>query len=174
MGLDLNQLRQDMCVIQDSSDRPNSFLNWGKLVKSWATGVDQFGDNKDRSIPATDEAVPVVGSMTKDEFQSKLRDANVMMTIPDSVTRFVFVQDDDSTVIVRVPRKRVVEKVAQVINELPATAPVAEFDPPVARYPLPQFYLDNWRSADVLAYPSNGLLELHCLRVGEYTINTCA
>jgi len=171
MGLDLTVLRQDMCVIEPGADGGvTNFLNWGKLVKSWVTGVNQFGDDKDRSIPATDKVAPVVGSMTKEQFQAKLRDANVTMNIPDSVTQVVFVQDDDSTVIVRIPRKRVVEKVAQMVEQLPTVDPSEGWA--AAAYPLPKFYLDNWTSLP-LRLRADALLELHCLRVGEYTINTC-
>jgi hypothetical protein len=62
MGFDLTQLRQDMCII-DPDDSDN-YANWGKLVKTWTTGINQFNDNNDYSIPATGETVQPLGAMS--------------------------------------------------------------------------------------------------------------
>jgi hypothetical protein len=150
-----------MCTLdpQDS----DSYANWGLLVKTWVTGTNQFGDDTNYSIPTTGDTLRPLGAMTKDQFRTMLRDANVDMSIPDRVTRFVFVQDDDVTVIVRIPTKKVVEDVQGLLEGLLGGAP------PETQYPLPHFYTDNWpRPLD-----RKQLLMMHCQRIGEYTINTC-
>jgi hypothetical protein len=156
MALDINQLLQEMCTI-DPNDSPN-FAKWGTLVKTWVTGTN--------SIPASTDSLKPLGAMTKEQFQSVLRNAGVTMTIPDKVTTFVFVQDDESTVIVRVPSKKVVEVIQGQLEALAKGGAAAP-------YPLPDFYADNWTPAEQHSLKKDQLLTMHCLRIGEYTINTC-
>jgi hypothetical protein len=165
MGFDVTQLGQDMCTI--NPDDSDTYVNWGRLVKTWVTGINQFNDNNDYSIPASSETLQPLGAMTKDQFQSALQDVNVNMTIPDSVTKFVFVQDDDSTVIVRIPAKQVVEDVERLLERLCVGGP--------SIYPLPQFYRDAWYPLWPVqqALDKEAMLKMHCQRIGEYTINTC-
>jgi hypothetical protein len=160
---DQSQLAQDMCTINPQDT--GTYLNWGKLVKTWATSVNQFNNNKDYSIPAAKEPLRTVGVLTKDQFQSMLRNANVKMSIPDRVTKFVFVQDDASTVIVRLPKGKVVENVQRLLEG------VSDSDDP--RYPLPGFYRQFFEGNWVAAMDKEAILNLHCRRIGEYTINTC-
>jgi hypothetical protein len=161
MGLDVSQLRQDMCTI--NPDDSDSYANWGRLVKTWVTGVNQFNDGKDYSIPAMKETLRPLGALTRDQFQSALSAAKVDMTIPDRIKRFVFVQDDDTTVIVRLPPKAVVEDIQRM---LPASG---------GQYPLPDFYLFRfWPIEGSGGLTGEGLQRMHCQRIGEYTINTCA
>jgi hypothetical protein len=162
MGFDLTQLRQDMCII-DPDDSDN-YANWGKLVKTWTTGINQFNDNNDYSIPATGETVQPLGAMSKDQFKRMLGDARVTMTIPDSVSKFVFVQDDDSTVIVRIPAKQVLDDVQRLLVQQ-----LREGD---GIYPLPPFYQGVWDLPPV-GLNQESMLKMHCQRLGEYTINTC-
>jgi hypothetical protein len=164
MGLDQAQLVQDMCTMSKAT----SYLSFGKLVKTWATGVNQMSDDKDYSIPAANETLRALGSLTRKQFQSMLDNANVKMTVPDKVTRFVFVQDDPSTVIVRVPRGKVVEKVQRVMLD-----GLAHTIPPRTRYPFPRFYTENFSGREAPPLVKSRLLDLHCQRIGEYTINTC-
>lgn len=156
MSLDITQLRQEMCTI-DPEDSV-SFENWGTLVKTWVTGTN--------SIPASKDSLKPLGAMTKEQFQSVLSNAGVTMTIPDKVTTFVFVQDDESTVIVRVPSKKVVEGIQ---GQLEALAKAGAEAP----YPLPTFYTENWPPLVQHNLNMDELLTMHCQRIGEYTINTC-
>jgi hypothetical protein len=160
MGSNVNQLSQDMCTM-NLGDSEN-YAKWGRLVKTWVTGKNQFNDGKDYSIPATVDSLQPLGSMTKEQFQTMLSNAEIAMAIPDRVERFVFVQDDDATVIVRVPPKKVVEDIQGQLEELVSAQPKAS-------YPLPSFYKENWQ----LPLDKSGLLTMHCQRIGEYTINTC-
>lgn len=162
MGLNTDQLRQDMCIIEPG-DSP-SFENWGKLVKTWVTGINQLQDGNDYSLPGAGDPLRPLGAMTKDQFAGMLRNAKINMSIPDRVKRFVFVQDDDSTVIVRIPAKRVVEDIQEQLESL--VSGTTEQAP----YPLPEFYTQNWPHR----LNESGLLTMHCQRIGEYTINTCA
>jgi hypothetical protein len=164
MGLDSNQLRQDMCTM--NPDDPKNYEKWGQLVKTWVTGNNQFNDGNDYSIPATKDSLQPLGSMTKEKFQSMLSNAGVVMTIPERIKTFVFVQDDDSTVIVRVPAKRVVEHIQGQLEGLISAGGAA-------KYPLPSFYADNWPPNEQKSVDENKLLTMHCQRIGEYTINTC-
>ena len=164
MGLNLGQLRQIMCVI-DPSDS-SSFSQWGKLVKTWVTGQNQLGDGKDYSIPASTGSLQPAGAMTKEQFQQMLTNAGVTMTVPDKVKTFVFVQDNDSTVIVRLPSEQVVQAIQGQLEGLAAAGSVP--------YPLPDFYTANWPGSKQQGLDKDGLLAMHCQRIGEYTINTCA
>jgi hypothetical protein len=163
LKLDLKQLSQDMCTI--NPDISDTYAQWGKLVKTWVTGISQFDAGKDYSIPAAQESLQPLGMMTKEQFQGMLNNAKVDMTIPDRVKRFVFVQDDDTTVIVRLPSKRVLEAIQ---GQLEHAASVQQ-EP----YPLPAFYQENWKPAGQKALAKDELLKMHCQRIGEYTINTC-
>ena len=163
---DLTQLRQDMCTINRTDSK--SYENWGKLVKTWVTGVNQLGDGRDYSIPRAGDTLQPVGAMTRDQFALMLQNAGVTMTIPDKVKRFVFVQDDEATVIVRVPAKKVVEDVQALLEGLVGG------DGQTAPYPLPSFYMDKWPpGSGPRAQAKQDLLTMHCQRIGEYTINTC-
>jgi hypothetical protein len=163
MGLDANQLGQDMCTMDPGNSE--NYAKWGRLVKTWVTGDNQFSDGKDYSIPATRDSLQPLGSVTKEQFQTMLSNAGIKMTIPDRVKRFVFVQDDDSTVIVRIPPKKVVEGIQGQLERLVSAQPKAW-------YPLPSFYTDNWSQGQP-QLSKEGLLTMHCQRIGEYTINTC-
>ena len=88
------------------------------------------------------------------------------MTIPDKVTTFIFVQDQESTVIVRVPSKEVLESIQGQLEALGS-------DGQEAPYPLPEFYADNWKPSLQHNLNKDELLAMHCQRIGEYTINTC-
>ncbi len=150
---------------------PADSLNWerwGKLVTTWATGKNQFDDNNDYSIPATGEKLATLGALSKDDFNKMLEKAGVIMEIPDHVTRFVFVQDDEETVIVRVPPKKMVENAKQNItdrfnsNQHPIPYPF-----------LPVFYSDNWLDRTRTELQLEQLLRMNAQRLGEYTINVC-
>ncbi len=164
MSLNITQLRQDMCTLDPTDSL--SFEHWGKLVKTWVTGTNQFNDGKDYSIPASKGSLKPLGAMTKAQFQSMLSNAGVRMTIPDKITTFIFVQDDELTVIVRVPSKKVVEGIQGQLEALAG-------DGEVAPYPLPRFYTDNWAPSVQHNLNRDNLLTMHCQRIGEYTINTC-
>jgi hypothetical protein len=164
MGLNFTKLRQVMCTIDPGNS--SNFAQWGKLVKTWVTGKNQFGDGKDYSIPASKDGLQPAGAMTKQQFEQMLQNAKVEMTIPDKVKRFVFVQDDDSTVIVRLPSKEVLQNIKGQLDAIAASGD--------APYPLPAFYTTNWPPTSVpIALDADGLTRMHCQRIGEYTINTC-
>jgi hypothetical protein len=164
MSLDVTRLSQEMCTLDP--DNPSSFELWGKLVKTWVTGNNQFNDGNDYSIPASKDSLKPLGAMTKEQFQGMLSNAGVVMTIPDKVKTFVFVQDDESTVIVRVPSKKVVEGIQGQLEALAGAG--AE-----APYPLPKFYTDNWPPSVQHSLNEVQMMTMHCQRIGEYTINTC-
>lgn len=141
---------------------------WGKLVTTWATGKNQFGDSNDYSIPATGEKLQTIGALSKDDFHKMLDKAGVVMDIPAHVTRFVFVQDDEATVIVRVPPKKMVEGAKKKIKD--------QFDAdrlPIPYPFLPEFYADNWQNQTRSELKLEELLRMHAQRLGEYTINVC-
>jgi hypothetical protein len=164
MATDLDDLA--VCRLPPSDS--DNFERWGKLVKTWATGDNKFQDNNDYSLPARGESVTTIGTMTKDDFQKMLDKAGVIMRIPDGVTRFKFVQDDDNTVIVRVPSKQMVENVEHKLHG------GIDSDHPSIAYPfLPQFYKDTWNQQAQKALDENELLRMHAQRIGEYTINVC-
>jgi hypothetical protein len=172
-------------------------LTWGRLVKSWATGLDYINTPsgqqpptkpiptnapwaldplKPVSFPATVDGKPVtktipgVLAMTPDDLTKKLLAAGVSsgMNYPDGVVDVLIIQGDATTMILRLPPKSVLQYSEQKI--------LTGED-----YPTPTFY-------DALYSPPDGpvahatpprmprideLMRLHANRIGDYTMGLC-
>lgn len=132
------------------------YLNWGRLVKTWATGDDHVGDGKPYPRPGNLE-----------EFKRQTLQAKCGVVIPDGVTKLVIVQGDSDTLVLRLPSAEMIDATERQIQELAA-------DRSGAPYPLPGFYLDAWGSYPQKTFDRDELLMFNDRRVGEYTINNCA
>lgn len=132
------------------------YLNWGRLVKTWATGDDHVGDGNRYPRPTTLE-----------EFRRQTLQAKCGVVIPDGVTKLAMIQGDNDTLVVRLPSAEMINGTEQQIAGLAS-------DPDGARYPLPDFYLDAWDGYPQKTFDRDELLEFNDRRVGEYTINNCA
>src|SRR5205807_5660144 len=81
-------------------DTLENWENWGKLVKTWATGSNHFNDGNSWPIPKT-----------KAELNDQLKRAQVAMDIPDRFTKVRVDQDlmTDATLVIRLPAKELIE-----------------------------------------------------------------
>jgi hypothetical protein len=138
-------------------DDKTNWVNWGKLIKTWATGKNYFKDGKQYPVPNTLAA-----------FREQLLQANVKMTIPDWVQSIQFVQGYDQSLIVRLPPKEMVVAAEKELEDL------ARAHGGQAAYPLPEFYgKEAWSAKRQTKFDIDELLTFHCERIGEYTINNC-
>jgi hypothetical protein len=129
----------------------NDYENWGKLVKTWATGRNYLEDGQSYPRPADiahlhDQMVRA-GAGT-----APLSDADVTLEIIDM---------DDDTVYVMLPPKDVIAKVEQDLQN-------------GVLYPLPAFYLKTVIPSLDAGWPAAAALNFHHARVGEYCVQFCA
>src|SRR4051812_2315178 len=138
------------------ADNHANWVNWGKLVKTWATGNNYLNDQQDYTIP-----------QSLDAFRAQLTQANVSMTIPAWVEQIQFIMDDGKTLTVRLPSKGMIEDAEAHLKAITDANRLAV-------YPLPQFYgAECWGVQPQNAFNLHTMLEFHCERIGEYTINNC-
>jgi hypothetical protein len=124
------------------------YAQWGKLVKSWATGTNYL----DRPVP------PIPTSIA--DLKKACEQIGVGIEIPEAVTGLVVVQQSENTKVLVLPPKALVEAVAEELAQ------------PDADYPIPLFYdVYYGRTLDV---PANKMADFHACRIGDYTINQCA
>ena len=123
---------------------------WGKLVKTWATGRNYLEDGNSYPKPANLE-----------EFKEQLARAQVGATIPAHIKSFAFAEAELDTLLVRLPRKEMIEDSEARLTE------------PGATYPLAPFYKRVFGGKDPDIAKSD-ILKFHAERMGEYTINNCA
>lgn len=138
-----------------------NFENWGKLVKTWATGVNKLEDGR----PISDYARPD----TVEKLKAQCVMADVGATVPPYVTDVKFVQagiaalqtvdaPTIATLLFRLPPKQLIEE-----SEAELLAG--------ADYAIPAFYN---RIFDRPGGPTVAdKKKLHNERIGEYTMNVC-
>lgn len=173
-------------------------LKWGRLVKSWATGLDYVSAKDIPGPPASQAAgkpwalppltpvdftasvggaqvqksIPGVLYLTKDECNAMLQEAEIDpadVTYPPETTEVIIVQGNAQTMVIRLPPTTVLQ--ASETNLLNGGA-----------YPTPTFY-------DALYSPPGGpvihaeppalsdkvgIMNLHANRIGDYTMGLCA
>lgn len=173
-------------------------LVWGRLVKSWATGLDYVspGDIPERPVtPAAgklwalpplnpvdftasvggtpvQKTIPGVLYLTKDECNALLKEAGIDpgdVTYPEETVEVMFIQGNAKTMVIRLPPTVVLQRSEQ--NLLSGGA-----------YPTPTFYdaLYSPPGGPVIhaepPAPSDkvGIMNLHANRIGDYTMGLCA
>jgi hypothetical protein len=130
-----------------------SFLNWGKLVKTWATGRSYFEDN---SPPITIDKLPI--PRTLDELKTQMALVGAGVFIPPNVVGLAIVQYTPDTMVIRLPPKARIEAMEALLEQPGATS-----------YNFPDFY------ADFINRPLNvqERLDVHACRIGDYTMSMC-
>jgi hypothetical protein len=154
-------------------DVPHNHENWGKLVKTWATGKNYVRHKITPAapFPTAPEIPPEFPKPTKfPEFVAQCQAAGVQLFFDDGKDNndvtgkepldFVLVDVKPDTVVVRVPSG---DKIQESEDRLMKDG---------ATYPLPDFY-DRTYGGDPKPASSVEKATLHAERVGEYTINTC-
>jgi hypothetical protein len=132
---------------------PASEANWGRLVKTWATGVSHLQG-------VTIDKLPVPRTIQDIKDQCALPGVQVSITIPASLTGLAVLQHGPETLALRLPAKKMVE------------AAEAELSAQGATYPLPAFYSTFCGPLHGVDSPDKKKL-LQALRIGDYSIGTC-
>jgi hypothetical protein len=124
-----------------------SYYQWGKLVKTWATGKDYVKNGHKYPKPSSIE-----------ELKEQCAKAAVDATIPDHYKYIKFAEGDVDTVVIRLPN-------ATMIAESEA-----KLEAPGSEYGLPPFYRAIFQNAAPVV-PDK--LKLHAERIGDYSMNAC-
>jgi hypothetical protein len=154
---------------------PNDFETWGKLVKTWATGMDYLGHvpTEDNPVPTSDEvAVNNPKPRTFPEFWDQCHDAQIGLIFDDGnntpVPReegigLIVLQGDSDVFVLRLPPYEILlEHQARVLN--------------AGGYRFAPFYQRVFGSPPQASQMATKVqrMTIHAERVGEYTLNTCA
>lgn len=115
-----------------------NYKNFGERIKAWANGKEP--------LPKSIE-----------EFAKQLAIADVGAEIPSSVKRVIFVQDDEDTIVMRLPAKHLLE------------AAERRFLQEGGSYPLPAFYERAFGAEPDVTDKRAFLLS----RVADYTVAQC-
>ena len=129
--------------------RPGNMENWGKLVKTWATGENKLGDGQDYPVPQSLE-----------ELKDQLVKAEVGATIPDYVSDLKFVSEPKEVMVVRLPPKDMIADSEAMLTADPS-------------YPLPPFYQALFNSAANPTIGRDEIMKVHAQRIGDYTCSIC-
>jgi hypothetical protein len=142
--------------------------NWGKLVKSWATGNNYF----DPGQPAPTLPHDI------DELMQQCRTYECGAELADWVKGLAVVQYSAETLALRLPPKSMIERSEAALRQANGGGQAGQGPQPglpeleQGAYPLPEFYTDFLRIrpdqrtlADLEAF--------HHARIGEYTVNSC-
>jgi hypothetical protein len=129
----------------------DSYLRWGKLIKTWATGRSYFEDD---TPPITIDRLPVPRSLAELKAQCALVRAGVV--IPPAIVGLAVVQYSADTLVIRLPPKDRIEAMEQALAGS-------------GKYPFPAFYADFMRRDLAPAEK----LDAHACRIGDYTISFC-
>ncbi|HUB11380.1 MAG TPA: hypothetical protein VMB34_05435 [Acetobacteraceae bacterium] len=171
---------------------------FGRLVKSWATGLDYVTTAYTAQPPTTAIAadatwalpamsaihVAIGGSatpatisavaMTWNTFEGILHNANNVLPMgtisnPSNAANVVIVQGDNTTIVLRLPPKLRIQQSEQQLLQ------------PGSQYAIPDFYGDIYRDPANTANPAkqklptdkSGIMQLHANRVGDYSMGLC-
>jgi hypothetical protein len=124
---------------------------WGKLVKSWATGNNYL--IKDRPAPP----IP----RTQEELLAQAADIGLTIIFPDGMVGLEIIQYSSQTAVIKLPPKSMIEAAEEEFKQ-------AETPP----YPMPRFY-EQFFSAPLPRRDTEGLMDLHAARIGDYSIRNC-
>jgi hypothetical protein len=129
-----------------------NLVNWGNLVKSWATGVNRLGDGNNYPVPWTDLQA----------FKDQCAMAGVGATIPSYVHAVQLVQTPViSTLLLRLPARELVLDSEQILGQ------------PNARYTIPEFYNRIFNVQVSPIVPPADSMRVHAERIGDYTLSNC-
>jgi hypothetical protein len=129
-----------------------NYLNWGKLVKTWATGKSSFEND---FPPITIDKLPIPRSI--DELKAQMLLVGAGVFIPANVVGLAVVQYTPDTLVIRLPPKARIEAKEDDLMQ-PGQRP----------YDLPPFYRDFDHPLNV-----QERLDMHACRIGDYTMSMC-
>jgi hypothetical protein len=152
--------------IEDSRD---AALKWGRLVKTWATGLN-YVDYPPHPRPGPTNALQRPGTFK--EFVEQCQKLNIKLSYDDGLTptpvsptdpiTLVMLPHTTDTLIIRLSPPEFLEK--------------SEGDLKVDEYPVAEFYGDILMDANPKPDEVDTMvkvLDIHAMRVGEYTIAMC-
>jgi hypothetical protein len=125
-------------------------VRWGKLVKSWAMGVNLISPGS--PLPPIPRTLSEFKHVCLEVFK-------IDMEIPDHLG-FGVMQHDENTFILRLPPKALLER---------THAQLGSFD----AYPIPHFYNVAYGVTE-LRVRGMSIEDFHAGRVGDYTVTLCA
>lgn len=158
-------------------NEPHNHEKWGKLVKTWATGMNYVRHpiSDAAPFPTTVENPPEFPRPTSfREFVAQCQVAEIQLFFDDGIDDrdvtgneamgFQMIQIPADTAFVRLPESlKIKASEDRLLNKF-------------ASYPLPGFYeriFETPPKPEQTSSPTQKAV-LHAERVGEYTINTCA
>ena len=157
-------------------NKPHNHEKWGKLVKTWSTGMNYVRHpiSNDAPFPTTVENPPEFPQPSSfREFVAQCQAAGVELFFDDRINDLdvtgkeemglqIIVVPPDTAVVRLPPSDKIKESEDRLLNSL-------------ATYPLPGFYERIFETPPKPGQTSSPTQKaiLHAERVGEYTINTC-
>ena len=124
--------------------------DWGKLIKTWATGVSYF--------PAVQVAkLPVPRSL--DDIRNQCTLVGVNITIDPSMKTLTIIQHSPEAFTIRLPPKQMIEDAEKALK-------AGEIE-----YTLPHFY--GVFCGDLQAETVDKRMTLQACRIGDYSLSIC-
>jgi hypothetical protein len=130
--------------------RVDNDVLWGKLVRSWATGVNHL-------VPGQPAPKP---PETLDDLKAQCQKAGIGITIPSYIKGLQLVRMPKETLALRIPAKELVEGIE------------TDLKAPGAKYVIPQYYDDAYGASLNVPNPDERV-KLQTCRIGEYSISLC-
>lgn len=128
---------------------PVNFENWGKLMKTWATGEDYVQNGHRFPVPRTLE-----------EVKEQLRMAQTGVVLPARIQHLEVVQGRSDTLLLRLPPPDLVKASEQRLE--------------AGDYSLPAFYNAHYDGQAPTPLPDKAArLKFHAQRIGDYSIANC-
>jgi hypothetical protein len=128
-----------------------NFEIWGRLVATWATGIDHVNDGNQHPRPTTIA-----------ELRAQLQQLKTAFNLPARYTNLIIDQSDGRQLVIWLPEKQLLLEGEQEVTQ------------PGAPYRLPQFYKDKFRAVDLDPQtPPDQKLSILMMRVGDYSMNNC-
>ncbi|WP_043337228.1 hypothetical protein [Belnapia moabensis] len=128
---------------------PINYENWGKLIKSWATGDDYVRNGHQYPVPKT-----------LDEVKRQLAAANTGLTLPARIQKLQVVVGRSDTLLLRLPPPDLVK--------------ASEKRLATEDYALPAFYNEHYDGASPTPLPDKeARMKFHAQRIGDYSIANC-
>ena len=127
---------------------PVNYENWGKLVKTWATGEDYIQNGHKYPVPRT-----------LDEVKRQLRAANTGLELPARIQHLQVVVGRSDTLLLRLPPPDLVKASEKRLE--------------TKDYSLPPFYNDHYGTAAPELPDKTARMKFHAQRIGDYSIANC-
>jgi hypothetical protein len=125
-----------------------NYENWGRLVKTWATGRSYFPDGKVYPVPQSLE-----------EMQEQLDEVQSGLQLPKRMKHLQVVQMRSDTMMLRLPPADLVAASERRLEK--------------EEYSMPPFYDEAYQHQPVPMDSLEDRLRFHARRIGDYTIANC-